>query len=112
MSYRKLKVKDRNFRYVVGKTHVKIQEPSTKGSWLLDIETLNTVCITPAYIRRWVLREVFKIQEPLPKPKCGCGEDDPSRIEFTCSPYALEIHHKKIYLWYCKRCLDSEAWDI
>ena len=109
MSYRKVEVNGQTYKYVVGRSHVKIQGPNfskaLKKSEVGQQVDEDLYVVTPANIRNVILGR--------PGPKVfACGEHGvlTSRMDFD--PYSLEIYGKRHLMMDCNGCLDQLGWDI
>ncbi|WP_327209999.1 hypothetical protein [Rhizobium leguminosarum] len=110
MGQRTLSVDGREYRYSIGRTHVKIVGPD--GSTTLPksevgnrLDRSETFVVTP--------RNVANVVRGLPGPKkFVCEHHGEVTTEVAIDPFDYEIHGKKAVVAACRQCLENRARDI
>lgn len=110
MSYRKLKIKDKDYQYIIGGTVIKVKTPY--GNKIFQkkdvfVGEFNRTITTPGMIRDLIL--YGKLRTP-DKYFWSCSCTAPKRI--GCLPYDAEIYGKLEYVYCCEDCFNQNAGDI
>ena len=107
MTYRKINVDNRDYLYVVGKTHVKIKGV---GIWEKDKvgaevnRGLHSVYIVSPSIIAGLISGVA------PEKIYVCKHT--ATTKWAYDPYSYEIHGEKVKVANCPTCLHSSAMDV
>lgn len=109
MSYRNLEVNGKTFRYIIGRSHVKItgdgfSKVFTKAEIGQPIAFRDDHVVTPRNVRDAILGR------PLRTFVCERHGTETTEVDFD--PYAGEIQRKSLIAPACGRCLDESAWWI
>lgn len=107
-SYRKLHVDGVDYKYVIGKSFVKIVRPHKTE--IVEREKLGVKCYqdfvtTPGMIASYIRGKDIVAEDYFH----SCRHEG---AKLSVDPYASEIHGKTYYVIRCKQCLDQLAFDI
>lgn len=111
MSYRTIKVESEEYRYVVGKTHIKIQKDGKAfGIWEKSavgtfVKSKDDYIITPRTIQCLILGLTPSLADYCEEHDCMCTGE-------AVDPYMSEIHGEDISVQNCPKCLSQSAMDI
>lgn len=107
MSYRKINVNGEIYKYVIGKTHLKIHGRQAVPLSEVGAELGKKIIITPRMIKDYILG--IKGDKSKYFPTCE-HENVPKEIGYI--PYDEEIYGKKIIVNWCDDCYNENANDI
>jgi hypothetical protein len=110
MGQRTLSVDGREYRYSIGRSHVKIVGPD--GSRVLPksevgnrLEHSDTYVVTP--------RNLSNVIRGLPGPETyACEHHGEVTTEVSIDPFDYEIYGRKTIVTACRQCLENSAMDI
>jgi hypothetical protein len=108
MAYRKMKIDDKTYEYVIGKTFTKIKdvglfENKEYGSPLAFSN--KGVVVSPKHVSNMIRGIKERVQY-------HCKEHNFTTDMLVSDPYSVEIHGKKILVKYCPQCYERRALDI
>ncbi|NTF18105.1 hypothetical protein G6L37_06780 [Agrobacterium rubi] len=109
MSYRKIDVNGKTFRYTIGRSHVKIigegySRLFTKAEIGHPVAHRESHVVMPRNIRDAILG--------IPLRTFVCERHDTETIEVDFDPFAAEIDRKSLVVPNCSKCLDESGWEI
>ena len=111
MSYRKLKIKDKEYQYVIGDTVIKVK--MTDGNKIFQkkdifVGDFNRGITAPAMIRDLILLGELRTPDKY-FSTCKCKN---VQKHIGCLPFDVEIYGKLHYVYFCEDCFNNNAGDI
>lgn len=106
--YRNLHVDGVDYKYVIGKSFVKLVRP--KKTEVIEKEKLSVKCYEDFITTPGMIAAYIRGKDIVPEDYFDtCGHKG---ARLSVNPFASEIHSKTYYIIRCKQCLDQLAFDI
>lgn len=111
MTYRKITVEGKQYRYVIGTKGTKIQAVGDSDFTLHlnsaighAIPGMTTFMVEPKDIRNAILNKPVQTRT--------CKKHGVTTTELTVNPYEAEIHQRTVFMINCRECVREVADDI